>query len=53
MVLNIPLEVGFLALHHVCQQKVNQNLIQQNKKRWSFDYVVGQQVLVRAKNGLS
>ena len=49
MFLNIPLEADLLALHQLRQQKMNVNLLKQNRKRWNFDYEVGQQVLVKNK----
>lgn len=51
MFLNLPFEADLLALHQLRQQKINTNLLKQNKKRWNFDYEVGQQVLVKSKDG--
>ena len=51
MFLNIPLEADLLALRHKRQQRIDMNLIRHNAKRWNFDYVVGQQVLVRREKG--
>ena len=51
MFLNIPLEADLLALRQKRQQRIDMNLIHHNAKRWNFDYVVGQQVLVRREKG--
>ena len=47
--LNIPLEEDLLALQNMQQRKIQINLIKQNKKRWNYDYKVGQRVLIRNK----
>ena len=31
------------------QRKIQINLIKQNKKRWNYDYQVGQKVLIKNK----
>ena len=51
MFLNLPFEADLLALHQIRQQKINSNLLKTNSKRWNFDYEVGQQVLVKNKEG--
>ena len=49
MFLNIPLEADLLALQNMRQRKIQINLIKQNKKRWNYDYKVGQKVLIKNK----
>ena len=51
MFLNEPLEADLLALHQIPQQKIHQNLVKQNKKRWNYDYSVGDQVLIKSRGG--
>jgi len=47
--LNISLEAVLLALQNMRQRKIHMNLIKQNKKRWNYDYQVGQKVLIKNK----
>jgi len=49
MFLNIPLQADFLLLQQTRQQRINENLMRQNAKRWNYDYRVGERVLVRLK----
>ena len=47
MWLDIPLTADIITLHGIPQQKIDQRLIAANKKRISYDYQQGQQVLVK------
>ena len=46
MFLNISLKADSLALQNMRQRKIQINLIKKNKKRWNYDYKVGELVLI-------
>ena len=45
MFLDIPLVTDLVAIHQNRQQLINQRLIAANRKRFSYDYAVGEEVL--------
>ena len=51
MFLNLPLQADLLAIQQRRQLLIDENLRRQNAKRRSMDYRVGQEVLVKDKDG--
>lgn len=45
MILDIPMQADFELLREKRQQLIDQRLIEANRKRFSFDYQIGQQVM--------
>lgn len=51
MFLNLPLQADLQAIQQQQQIYINENLRRQNEKQRSMDYQVGQQILVKDKDG--
>ena len=49
MFLNKPLQADLISIQQRRQLFVNENLMRQNSKRLSMDWVAGQQVLIKEK----
>jgi hypothetical protein len=49
MFLNIPLQANLISIQQRRQLFVNENLIRQNAKRLSMDWVAGQRILIKEK----